>query len=95
MTLWMVISKFTKKNCITIFITKYLFFFFNFSYLDLNPKGKIEEKKNADPDLQPWFFSIVLPITFMAWAMAFCDLSVWILSETAWMFARISMNFLT
>ncbi len=34
-------------------------------------------------------------VTFIACAMAFCDLSVCILSETAWMLARISMNFFT
>ncbi len=34
-------------------------------------------------------------VTFMACAIAFCDLSVCILSETAWMLARISMNFFT
>ena len=42
------------------------------------------------------FIIIMALVTpFMACAIEFCDLRVWILRETAWMFAFISMNFFT
>lgn len=42
-----------------------------------------------------FMFCIARVTPFMAWAIAFWDLRVWILRDTAWMLARISMNFFT